>query len=973
VCHTLDPDELARVTSHFDECIACQRVVLAAIEGGVGPAAAPVATDAVITPLRSLPVGPSLSSGTRIGRYELRALLGIGGMGSVYEAHDLDLDRAVALKVLRPELCESPGFAERFVRESRLMAKVTHPSVITVYDVGDKGEVMFIAMELVRGSTLAAWLRSHALDWRAIVSLFERAGQGLAAAHAAGIVHRDFKPDNVLVERDAHRVIVTDFGIAREVAWTTEATGAASSDDARAAPETAAIGTPAYMAPEQLRGRRVDRRADVFAFAASLWEALFDARPFSGATAREIYAAMQHAPERPTGARRVPGRLLRVLRKGLATEPDDRWPDLPSVLRELAAIRGRRKRVAIAAGAIGLVGLGIAAAVVARPAARLDPCASALALLDQAYNPQREAAVGDVLARDPQLRSAVIARLAATATAWRTTHAATCHADREIAQDVSVAACLSARGLELAGSVDDIIAHGPAAPAYATRISKLPADPAVCATPPPGLMFARVPADPALRRQVTALRDRLADAEDASDRGESQRALDETARIAAEAAQVWPAVHAEALYALGTFQSAFGSSALALTTLHDAATHGEAANNDFVAAQSWIELAYALASSEANYERELEYVHLAEAAAERIGRPPGLAIQLAFVNGTLLTLANRRDEAEQVLRDTVELARAKSPEDLPAVLQTLGVLYGQKGKYLQAIELLQKAIDAMPRSPSGELKSKVAPVILEQIAMNLSLTGQTEAAVQAAGRAAEIADRTWPETQIRRPLAHYELARILSVAGRSAEALPEITGVLAALEKLQGPRSRHYGDALQIRGEILIDLGRPAEAEPLLARACEISAFTTGDTTARYASCEVTDAAALEALHHHAEALARLDHAVATMIKSVGAAHPAVGEALILRGAAHAALGHHRAALGDFERAVELLRKADIEPGYLANAKWSLSKELWPNDPARARVELAAALSLFETTGGKWSKPRSAAAAWLARHGRSNR
>ena len=162
---------------------------------------------------------PRLAPGTRIGRYEVRALLGAGGMGQVYDAYDRELERSIALKVLRPELAaNAAAFAERLVRESRLMAKVVHPSVVTVYDVGNDGDAVFIAMELIRGETLASYVARTTPGWRELVALFARrsGSTGLAATHAAGIVHRDFKPDNVLVRRRRRRrVIVTDFGIAR--------------------------------------------------------------------------------------------------------------------------------------------------------------------------------------------------------------------------------------------------------------------------------------------------------------------------------------------------------------------------------------------------------------------------------------------------------------------------------------------------------------------------------------------------------------------------------------------------------------------------------------------------------------------------------------------------------------------------------------------------------------------------------------
>ncbi|MGN6109958.1 MAG: protein kinase domain-containing protein, partial [Kofleriaceae bacterium] len=217
VRRTLDERAAAEVTSHLDECASCREIVVAAVRGGLaagtpteptsepGPRAAPVD--------RAVDRAVDREIGARIGRYEIRGLLGAGGMGRVYEAFDPELDRAVALKLVRPELGLTSLFAERLVRESRLAAKVVHPAVITVHDAGRYGDAVFIAMDLVRGETLGAYVARARPGWRAILGLFERAGQGLAAAHAAGIVHRDFKPDNVLVEGDGARIVVTDFGV----------------------------------------------------------------------------------------------------------------------------------------------------------------------------------------------------------------------------------------------------------------------------------------------------------------------------------------------------------------------------------------------------------------------------------------------------------------------------------------------------------------------------------------------------------------------------------------------------------------------------------------------------------------------------------------------------------------------------------------------------------------------------------------
>ena len=303
VQHALDAKEAARVSAHIDTCEACRAIVVAAVRGeSQTPPQFPAGTPSLPLVAR---VEKSLV-GTRMGRYEIRSLLGSGGMGQVFAAYDAELDRSIALKVLRPELARAASvLADRLVRESRLMAKIAHPSVITVYDIGREGDAVFIAMELIRGETLGELIGRAKPGWREIATIFERAGQGLAAAHDAGIVHRDFKPENVLVEsEDGHvtKIVVTDFGIAMAAVLAEavhEVQQQGTKKDVRLTAPGVVIGTPAYMAPEQLAAGQVDRRADVFAFSVSLWEALFGARPFRGNTVEQIRHAMRVKPRAP--------------------------------------------------------------------------------------------------------------------------------------------------------------------------------------------------------------------------------------------------------------------------------------------------------------------------------------------------------------------------------------------------------------------------------------------------------------------------------------------------------------------------------------------------------------------------------------------------------------------------------------------------------------------------------------------------
>jgi hypothetical protein len=298
--------------------------------------------------------------GARVSRYILGERLGAGAMGVVYTAADPELHRNVAVKLMRGAWVRSGGDAARarVIREARALARISHPNVIAVYDVGLLGDEVFIAMELLRGANLRAHLRDARPSLAQILDVFTAAGQGLAAAHRAGVVHRDFKPDNVLVGEDG-RVCVTDFGLAlAAVSADLEDLSARGKSAGGPIDRTEAgvrVGTPAYMAPEQHAGAHVDPRSDQFSFCVALHEALYGERPFPGRTREELARSAQEgriAPRPPES--RVPGSLRAILVRGLAADPADRFPSMQALLRALGRDRGRAPRRAAAAAVIAL-------------------------------------------------------------------------------------------------------------------------------------------------------------------------------------------------------------------------------------------------------------------------------------------------------------------------------------------------------------------------------------------------------------------------------------------------------------------------------------------------------------------------------------------------------------------------------------------------------------------------------------------
>jgi serine/threonine protein kinase len=291
-------------------------------------------------------VGSPLAAGATLGKYRLERVLGAGGMGVVWAALDPDLERAVAIKVLRAS-DGSEVQRTRLLREARAMARLKHPNVLTVYEVGTANGVDYIAMELVEGDNLGAWFSQSPPRDQVIAALLA-AGRGLAAAHEAGIVHRDFKPENVLRDRKGH-VYVTDFGLAfgqveesaelvplAVAALSASGSGRRSLDSVLDSPLTQTgvlIGTPAYMAPEQFAGRAAGPRSDQFAFCVTAWEALTGTRPFRGKDLAELQGAAAAGISKLQGT--VSPAVHAVLARGLSADPDARWPDMPVLLGEL--------------------------------------------------------------------------------------------------------------------------------------------------------------------------------------------------------------------------------------------------------------------------------------------------------------------------------------------------------------------------------------------------------------------------------------------------------------------------------------------------------------------------------------------------------------------------------------------------------------------------------------------------------------
>jgi serine/threonine protein kinase len=335
---------------------------------------------------------------TRVGRFELISRIGSGAMGVVYVARDPTLDRRVALKHLHPRFVESlePALAERrFEQEARAMARLVHPNVVTIHEFGTHEGRLFIVMEYVEGATLREWL-TEPREPRQILEAFLAAGEGLAAAHQVGLVHRDFKPDNVLMGLGGE-VKVGDFGLAIGVA------------DVESR-EPMIVGTPIYMSPEQRAGKSADARSDQFSFCVALYEALLGVRPFEGAG---------RLRDRPT-RRSVPGWIIGALERGLSTDPEARWPTMAALLDALRDDPRPRRRRALIFATLSLLGVAAVAVYIQREHQRealVAQCEREAAVIDESWNDDTRARMRSELLR-VQAPESVVDRLEAATDAW---------------------------------------------------------------------------------------------------------------------------------------------------------------------------------------------------------------------------------------------------------------------------------------------------------------------------------------------------------------------------------------------------------------------------------------------------------------------------------------------------------------------------------------------------------------------------
>jgi eukaryotic-like serine/threonine-protein kinase len=898
-----------------------------------------------------------LPPNTQIGRYVVEAVLGAGGMGIVYTAFDPELDRKVAVKLLQARPGHSGSGGQNWLmREAQAMARLQHPNVVAVHDVGAMpGDRVFVAMELVDGQTLRAWLREKTpsgmkRSWREVLPVLRAAGAGLAAAHAAGLVHRDFKPDNVLVGRDG-RVRVTDFGLARLHGPDLGADPPGDSQLETKSPLSerltaagAMLGTPAYMAPEIYAGSPADMRSDQFAFGVALYEALYRERPFDRTALVEQRAV---APTPPATAQ-VPAWLERVVLRAIALDPAARFASMDELL---AAIDDepkppRRWRYAALGGAVIAVAAIAIVAAQMHGAPRELPCtdaASKLAgvwdvparvALEAAFRQIKRPYVDDVIRGTEKT-------LDAYAAGWVAQRTEACRATRvqgDQSEDVLTLrmACLDRRRTELAtlaglfAHADEQLVQG--AVGAAQKLSAL----ADCADVPALLAPDPLPKDPIARAQISALQTKLAEARATYKASRPKDTLAMTAALGPEVERVkhlpteaeWHLLAGQSMWVL---QGADKGE----PELMKAALAADAGKADQIKVEAWLQLTN-LANESSKFDVAEERLQQATAALARLGTNWDLQVRVTASGALLESRENHIDKA--LVQAKQARAIAEQHTEAPSYAYALLV----EGSILSAALRAQESLDDFKKvlayqDTLGHRRIEVAAT-LQTMATSEMLLGKLDDAIAHSNDAIDI------DVAIYGP-DNLEVARGLAGLGAEqarkgdlAAALASQQRALAIAEHVVGSNADYYATILGQIAETLIGLDRAGDAIDYLDRALAIQTAKLGPTHVQTLTVMLTRCEAFHAASKFADAIAACEHTLQVAQQALGADSPILFLFYSQTGIALYDGKRAKAAVAMFDHSLKL---GTTDPSDLYFVAFADAHALWDSGNHNRALELA--------------------------------
>lgn len=920
-----------------------------------------------------------LGKGTRIGRYVVLDVLGAGGMGVVYAAHDPELDRKVAIKLLQAQHGGSESGGQSWlIREAQAMARLAHPNVVAVYDVGAMdSEHVFVAMELVEGVTLRGWLKQPR-TWRQIVPVMRAAGAGLAAAHEAGLVHRDFKPDNVLVGNDG-RVRVMDFGLARlhdhdeRATPTNPQIESKSPLSERLTATGALLGTPAYMAPEIYDGHGADARTDQFAFGVALYEALYRVRPYE----RKALVEKRAATPVPPSSTKVPAWLERVVLRSLTLDPAQRFATMNDVIAQLATDPTRTRRHAVFGAAIAVVCAGGAAAVAfaLRDGDAADErCTDAPAKLARVWNPTAREALATAFRKlaKPFVDDAIEGTgkaLDGYATVWVAMRTEACKATR-VHGDQSEAVltvrmqCLDERLVELKtlvglfASADEQLVRGAISATH--KLSAI----ADCADTAALLAPDQIPSDAVKREAIIAQQGKLAEARAIYKASRPKDTLALTRAIAPDvlALQHHP-TQATLHFLMGQALWVLEGRERGEPELLKAVWAAEAGKADVIKVDAWLQLTN-LATEGGRFDVAEERLQQASAALARVGTHWDLKVHVVASEALLASRRSAMDRAIAAAKRARELAEqhTEAPTRIYAALVEATVL-NAAARPAEAIDDFRKVLEY--HESFGHRRIEVAATLWSMATAELQL-GRVDDAIRHLEDAVAIHESIWGFESI-------DVARALSALGAARSAKGDVTAGLAttkrALEltaRVAGEDNDLYAMILgQVAGD-LIALGKHAEAIPHLDRALTIQTAKLGPSNVQTLTLMLHKCDALSAAGSHRRAIETCRSALAIAEQAFGRDNPLVFLFLAHTGNALLQGAQPRDASEMFGRAIALGANDPSDIAYLemldARARWAFGDR-------RAAVELARrARDTFKKLGAAKADQARDAEAWLKTH-----
>ncbi len=791
-------------------------------------------TDAGLTSWTMLPAG------TRVGRYEIVEVLGSGGMGTVYAATDPQLGRRIAIKLLHrgvPRPGSQGDNARRLLREAQAMARFSHPHVITVHDVGTHDGRVFLAMDLVTGPTLQTWMEGR--PWAEVLTAFEQAGRGLAAVHAAGFVHRDFKPSNVMVHADG-RVVVMDFGLAQPQKPSPEAESpgtrsgpSAPTQDDELSRGGSVEGTPAYMAPEQHLGFDVDARADQFSYCVALFQGLYGTRPFHARTVTELLMRISNHEVVEVESSDVPARLRRVLLRGLREQVRERWPSMTALLEQLATPSRRPRWAMWGIAATAVLGLSYAA----RPDD--EGCDAAAAVARQHWNPSTRSELEHALTRSGRAFAADTARRVDAQLDTYVEQLADAH--RVACQDPAEArlldrrtACLRQRvgafeaTLEVLGGPSDDVANR-----AMQVVGAMPPIEACMGDEPPALA-AETPDDDARRQRVDRVRKALSKVAALQQAGEVDEALSNaTEALALARACEFRPVEAEALRILGSAQEAAAQYESAANSLEEAYHMARACHSDQTAARAAADLVYTVGYRLRQQERGDAWARHAQAELDRTAADsPGRRSLEARITNNRATLEYNQGNYLAAMNSFARVVtlhtqtHGEEHPDTAAAHSNLGLVLSKLDRADEALEHHRVARASWEASlgahhPMVAVSANNSAVVLEQLE-------RFDEAATAYQRAIEIRTQSLGGQHPGVALSTNNLGHVRMAQGRAQEALELHQSALAIWHDIYGPEHPRIGRALEGIAIAMQALHRFDEARSFARRNLDTLESTVG-------------------------------------------------------------------------------------------------------------------------------------------------